>query len=140
MFKLSESTLNDVEQLTEWIKNDPYHKDCLNPGWWLTGKGALSFVIQDYEGPTMYVRTDIEGAALRIHIQFAPKSEVSPVRVVKSLIKGFPAVVEFAKSKGCIRLVYNSTSPSLIQFLQKQLSFVPTGDDDYVRSLVEETD
>lgn len=140
MIKLTPSTKDDIEQLTEWIEHDPYHKDCLNPEWWLTGNGMLSFVVQDDKGPTMYVRTEIDRVALRVHIQFAPESEVSRQRVITSLVEGFPLVAKFGKDSGCVRMVYKSTSPGLIAFLQKQLSFVPAGDDDYVRSLLEDTE
>jgi hypothetical protein len=132
--KFTESTEADIEQLTEWIQNDPYHKDCMNPNWWLTGQGLLSFCAQDEEGPTMYIRTDADGNLLRFHSQFAPETVVSKIRVAKSIIQGIPMLEVFAKSKGLIGLVYISISPTLISFMQMKFGFVPTGNDDHVKT------
>ena len=131
--KFTDSTVNDIEQLTEWILADCYHKDCLDPKWWLTGhEGALTcFCLQDDKGPTMYVRLDKEEDLIRIHIQFGPEGEVSKSRVVKSIIKALPAVKEYAKGQGFKGFIYRSTSESLISFLQMKFAFVPVGGDDY---------
>lgn len=130
--KLSESLPSDIEQLTEWIKHDPYHKDYLNPYWWITGNGLLSYVIQDSKGPTMYVRVDKDNDLLRIHTQFAPETEVSKLRVIRSIIFAIPMMTALAKQHDLKGLVYQSTSPSLIEFMQVKFHFTPTGTDDYV--------
>jgi hypothetical protein len=130
--KLTSSTTDDIEQLTAWIKNDPYHRDCLNPVWWLTGNGLLSYCIQDSKGPTMYVRTDKENDLMRLHCQFAPESEVSKIRVVKSLLWALPKMEFFGKQNQLTGFVYKSTSPSLVQFMQIKFGFMPFGfDNDY---------
>ena len=129
--KLDYSTEQDIPQLTEWIQNDPYHKDYLDPEWWLTGNGLLSYVIQDSNGPTMYVRVDSENELLRIHTQFAPESEVSKLRVIKSIVWALPIMEKVAKDNQLVGLIYKSTNPSLISFMQIKFSFVPCGDDDY---------
>jgi hypothetical protein len=130
--KLSESTEQDIEQLTEWIRHDPYHKDCLNPTWWLTGNGALSYCLMDSKGPTMYVRTEIDGWKLRLHTQFAPLSVVDKTRVMKAIIWAIPVMEKFAKDNGLSGLVYQSTSPSLISFMQIKFGFVLAGNSDFV--------
>jgi hypothetical protein len=132
---LSPSTPDDIEQLTEWIKNDPYHKDCLDPLWWLTGQGVLSYCIQDNRGPTMYVRIDLDMLALRIHTQFAPLAEVSKVRVVRSLLWALPRMKPVAVQNGCNSYVFNSTSPDLIEFMKKKFGFVSVGGGDYAASI-----
>lgn len=137
--KFSESTPNDIEQLTEWIKHDPYHKDCLIPEWWLTGDGLLSYCIQDSQGPTMYVRIDKENDLMRLHCQFAPETEVSKSRVVKSLLWALPRMEVFAKQQQLKGFVYKSTSPSLIQFMQIRFGFTPIGsDNDYWKPFEEQ--
>ena len=138
MYKLSESTQQDIEQLTEWIQSDPYHKDCLNPTWWLTGNGALSYCLMDSKGPTMYVRTDIEGWKLRLHCQFAPESEVDKSRVIKSIIWALPRMEKFARDNQLSGLIYQSTSPSLISFMQMKFGFVPTENNDHIMVFREE--
>lgn len=130
--KLTESTEKDIEQLSEWIKADPYHKDCLNPHWWLTGNGLLSYCIQDSKGPTMFVRIDKQDDLMRLHCQFAPESEVSKIRVIKSLMWALPRMEAFAKQNQLKGFIYKSTSPSLIQFMQIKFGFTPMGsDNDY---------
>jgi hypothetical protein len=130
--KFTPSTEQDIEQLSEWIENDPYHKDCLNPHWWLTGQGLLSYCIQDSKGPTMYVRLDVEDSSMRLHCQFAPISEVSKIRVVKSLIWALPKMKSVARHNNLQSFVYKSTSPDLIKFMQMKFGFVPVGNDDYM--------
>lgn len=127
----SPSTPDDIEQLTEWIKHDPYHKDCLDPSWWLTGEGVLSYCLQDSKGPTMYVRLDIDGRALRLHTQFAPLSEVSKLRVVKSLMWALPRMRPVAAQNGCNAFVFKSTSLDLIGFMERKFGFVSIGGSDY---------
>lgn len=130
--KLDTSNQNDIYQLTEWIQNDPYHRDYLNPAWWLTGNGLLSYVIVDSKGPTMFVRTDAENGLLRIHTQFAPVSEVSKLRVIKSIIFALPGMKAVALQNKLTGFIYKSTSPDLIKFMQVKFNFTPTGaDDDY---------
>lgn len=130
--KLTESTQQDIEQLTEWIKADPYHRDCLEPLWWLTGQGLLSYCIQDSKGPTMYVRLDEENGLMRLHCQFGPELEVSRIRVVKSLLWAVPKMTEFGKQEKLTGFIYKSTSSSLISFMQIKFGFTPVGsNDDY---------
>lgn len=131
--KFTESTESDIEQLSEWIKADPYHKDCLNPYWWLTGNGGLlSYCLQDNRGPTMYVRLDKENDLLRLHTQFSPESEVSKLRVVKSLLWALPKMEVIAHENNLKGFIYKSVSPSLIDFMKKKFGFVSAdSDNDY---------
>jgi hypothetical protein len=129
--KFTESTENDIEQLTEWIQNDPYHRDCLDPYWWLTGQGLLSFCIQDSNGPTMYVRLDKDGELLRLHTQFAPESEVSKLRVIKSILRSLPKIELIARAYNLKGFIFKSTSLSLINFMKNKFGFIPVNSEDY---------
>jgi hypothetical protein len=129
--KFLESTENDIEQLSEWIQNDPYHRDCLDPHWWLTGQGFLSFCVQDSKGPTMYVRLDKDGELLRLHIQFAPESEVSKLRVIKSILWGLPKIELMARAYNLKGFIFKSNSLSLINFMKNKFGFISVNSDDY---------
>jgi hypothetical protein len=129
--KFTESTENDVRQLAEWIQNDPYHRDCLDPYWWLTGQGLLSFCIQDSNGPVMYVRLDKDGELLRLHTQFAPESEVSKLRVIKSILRSLPKIELIARAYGLKGFIFKSTSLSLINFMRNKFGFIPVNSEDY---------
>jgi hypothetical protein len=135
--KFTPSTNQDIEQLSEWIKADPYHKDCLNPQWWLTGNGILSYCLQDLKGPTMYVRLDKDGDLLRIHCQFAPQVEVNTTRVVKSLMWAFPRMETVARQNSLKGFIYRSTSSLLIEFMERKFGFQPIGNDDHLLLLGE---
>lgn len=129
--KFTTSTEKDIDQLSNWIQSDPYHRDCLDPYWWLTGNGLLSFRMDDRDGPTMYVRMEEDNGLLRIHTQFAPESVVSKIRVIKTIIWGLPKMESTAVANGLNGFIYRSTSPVLVQFMQKKFGFAPVGDDDY---------
>jgi hypothetical protein len=136
MIKLSPSTEQDIERLTAWIKSDPYHKDCLNPIWWLTGvEGSLlSFRLDDDHGPLCYVRLDqdILTGLIRLHTQFAPRQDVSKLRLVRGMLKCVPIVEKFSREQKASGIVFQSTSPLLIDFMKKKFEFQPAGGDDYL--------
>lgn len=129
--KFTNTVASDIEQLTEWISSDPYHKDCIDPHWWMTGRGLLSFCLQDQKGPTMFVRLDKDEDRIRIHTQFAPESEVSKLRVAKTIIQVLPVLMVYGKERKLKGFVIKSVSPSLINFLQIKFGFTPIGNDDY---------
>jgi hypothetical protein len=131
MMRFLPSIEQDTEQLSEWIGNDPYHKDCLDPLWWLTGNGFLAYCIQDEKGPTMYVRTDLENDLMRLHCQFAPEQEVNKKRVMKSLTWALPKMKSLAVEYGMIGFVYKSTSPLLIGYMERKFGFQAIGNDDH---------
>lgn len=130
--KLEPSTEKDVQQLSRWITADPYHKDCLDPVWWLTGSGLLTFCLQDDKGPVCYVRLDEENEVLiRLHTQFGPREEVSKLRLIKGMLYCFPMVRIFCNHRYS-SIVFNSVSPLLIDFMERKYGFQPVGGNDYV--------
>lgn len=141
MAKITVTTSADLEQIREWIASDPYHKDdprCTADGL-LTGNGTLTFCLQDDEGPLCFVRLDAEEELLRLSTQFGPESEVSKKRLVTGLLStGIPAIILFAKESKSKGVVFESTSPSLIAFMDKQ-GFKPKSGDDYALVFEEQT-
>jgi hypothetical protein len=128
MIKLTTTTINDLEQIREWIAADPWHNTDAkaNPEFLLTGGGELAFCLQDDKGPLCYLRLDAEGDMLRLAIQFAPEDQVSKRRLIIGLIKmGIPAMVLFGKNNGYKGIVFWSINPALIAFGDKQ-GFKPT--------------
>lgn len=121
---------SDIERLKQWIELDQYHRGT-DPLFWMTGNGLLSFRIEDTQGVTMYVRLEKDDSLLRIHTQFAPDTEVSKLRTVKSLIYGLSKAELVAKSNHLHGYVFQSTSPDLILFMIKKFGFTPIGNDDY---------
>jgi hypothetical protein len=128
--KFTNSVLSDIPQIQEWINMDSDHCEKSTPEWWLTGSGVLSFCLQDDKGPLCYVRLDA-GERMRLHTQFAPREEVSKLRLVKGMLWCIPKVVEFADSKKAKGVVFSSKNQELIDFMQRRFAFIPVDGDDY---------
>jgi len=133
MMNFAPSTSKDIQQLTEWIAHDPYHFHQGQPEWWLTGAegSLLAFCLTDKRGPLTYVRLDAEDEYVRIHTQFAPTSVVSKRRLVVGMIYAMKILIALYHSMGFKGLVYNSTNPSLVAFMDKNLGFKPVSNNDY---------
>ncbi|SRR6266851_6257938 len=133
MIKLTETTIQDVEQLSEWIQVDPYHFHQGQPEWWLTGADGslLAFCLMDERGPLSYVRLDAEGEYVRIHTQFAPESVVSKRRLVVGMIQAVRVLINLYKNEDFKGLVFNSVNPSLIAFMDKHLGFKSVGNNNF---------
>lgn len=131
MIKFTVSTTDDLPQIAEWVAADPYHKHQGQPEWWLTGNGLLAFCVQDTKGPLTFVRLDAEGEYIRVHTQFAPESVVSKRRLVVGMLHGFARLIELYKGEGKKGMIFNSVSPTLIGFMDKQFQFQSVGNDDY---------
>lgn len=132
MIHFSESTVEDIPQLNEWIIHDPYHFHQGQPEWWLTGHegSLLAFCLMDERGPLTFVRLDNEGEYARIHTQFAPRDVVSRHRLVSGMLQCMESLIELYKGnkKG---MIFNSINPTLIAFMCKRLGFKSIGSDDY---------
>lgn len=129
--RLTESTEQDLEQLTEWITADTYHKHQGQPEWWLTGNGLLAFCLMDDKGPLTYVRLDEEGEYVRINTQFAPREIVSQRRLVVGMLRCMNALTDIYKTQGKKGFVFESISPTLIAFMSKRQGFSFIGNNEY---------
>jgi hypothetical protein len=135
---LRPTTLEDLPKIREWLAADPWHQaDPRHTAeFLLTGNGMLTFCLTDDEGPLCFVRLDKEGdwdaPMARLATQFGPESEVSKKRLVTGLLgSGIPAIILHAQERGCMGIVFESISPTLIAFMGK-LGFKAAGGDDYV--------
>lgn len=141
MAKLTPTTREDIPQIEEWIKADPFHCDdsrCTAEGL-LTGNGELAFCLVDDVGPLCFVLLEKENARLRLSTQFGPEAEVNKHRLVVGLLQaGIPAIVKFGKQNGFTGIVFESVNESLISFMAKQ-GFFPVGLDDYELTFGAET-
>jgi hypothetical protein len=133
MINFSSSTADDLDQLGEWIANDPYHFHLGHPEWWLTGaeNSLLAFCLMDSKGPLTFVRLDNEGEYVRIHTQFAPKDIVSTRRLIVGMIACMDQLILLCKMWAAKGMIFNSVSPTLIAFMDKKFKFKSVGNDDY---------
>jgi hypothetical protein len=130
MIKLLPSTEKDVGQIQQWTLADIYHNHQNNPEWWLTGNGLLSFKAEDETGPVFYLRMD-GGDVCRLSVQFAPSDVVSKRRLIRAMLETLLKMIEVAKSVSSKGLVFDSSSPTLIKFMQRA-GFKDTGNGSYV--------
>ena len=136
MLRLTATEKTDLDQIREWMKEDPWHSHLPNQTAeeLLTGKGIFCFCIQDDVGPIVFVRfdRDEDENLLRVSTQFAPESEVSKRRLIVGLMRVLvPTIIKFGKEKKFDGAIYESVSPKLIEFMSK-FGFNPTGGNDYV--------
>ena len=129
MIKFVSTIADDQPQILEWAKADPYHSSKIEysgPAWWLTGvEGSLlAGGVDDESGPVLYYRFDREGELVRMHCQFAPVEQVNKQRVVLAIQDAVATVSVLFKAQGYKGIVFESTSGSLIRFMNK-LGFKP---------------
>ena len=130
--KFEPTMIQDVSTIYNWILADPYHWDSpLGPEWWVTGNGYLSYLVSDDQGTVFYMRTDKDGDFLRLNTQFAPEDVVSKRRVAPAIIFMLDRMKILARHENFKGLIYQSTSPSLINFVAKQ-GFEAVDNNDYL--------
>jgi hypothetical protein len=142
MIKLIPSDDKDVERLLRWIALDEFHRDLpLNPYFWLTAAhgSLLAFRLDDNDGPLCYVRLDEKDSLgeIRLHTQFAPRDEVSKLRLVKGMLQCIPMVLYECRRQHAAGIIFESVSPTLIGFMSKKFGFKPAGGTDYILPLQE---
>jgi hypothetical protein len=128
------TTVEDVPQIKSWIALDEFHheQDAL---FYLGGTNTIVAVrLMDADGVVLYLRADVEGPAVRLHVQFGPVEQVSKLRTARALMKAVPAFADAVKKS----LVTESVSPSLIKFLQRVGFQTVEGTDDYAYKIAEE--
>jgi hypothetical protein len=124
MLNCKETTRDDLTQIAAWTEKDEFHREINCPDWWTTGNGALSFRLDDDEGPVVYIRLD-SGELYRLHCQFPPQEVVNKRRLVHGMLGIFPLLLQHAKDAGAKGLVFDSVSHKLVRFMAK-LGFEPS--------------
>jgi len=126
------STVEDVQQIQEWIKSDPDHVDRISADFWLTGNDCVfAGCLRDNIGSIVYFRVDKEGELARLHVQFAPSGQVAKGRLVKALLNGYYKIESKLRNENFKGVIYESTNPSLIQFMSR-LGYLHEEGDDYL--------
>jgi hypothetical protein len=124
MIKVKETTPQDVKQIREWIAADPFHagdERWSQPELMMTGHGMLSCCVQDDMGPVFYMKLQEDGDYVRVIVQFGPETAVSKRRVIKALVyMAIPIMKGFAEGSEKRGVVFESYSPELIRFMDKQ--------------------
>jgi hypothetical protein len=140
MVKFTETNLEDMPQIAEWIAADPHHANQYEPVDWLTGQGEITFTVEDDMGPAMYVRFDREDRLLRLRTQFMPESETSKERTGKAVIGAMQLFLPTAAERyGVDGIVFKTENLELAKFMQRMFKFEPAGGKDYRLMFSQET-
>lgn len=116
--KLLPSVNEDIPQIQEWVNADSWHQNQKQPEWWLTGTDCfLAGCVQDDIGPVVYFKVEEESEAFRLHVQFAPRTEVSRRRLIIAIAEVGPALFGLLLSKKS-KIVFSSSNPSLVRFMR----------------------
>jgi hypothetical protein len=121
-YRFSDYELRPIEerdraQLEAWIAADPFHRDYVQPEFFMNG----GMVLEDAEGATYFVRLE---PALRVHIQFPPAAtRYERERTMKALADGMAWLRSFCRGRGIEQLIFSSKFPPLIRFCVKRLGF-----------------
>lgn len=118
MITFRPTEIQDLVMVTGWTLQDPVHKN-IAPAFWTepaVENKHVCYVIEDEEGPVIFVRQEREGNNLRLHTQFPPDSRK---RVAASLERAYPFVKEWALEHKIEAIVFESESPTLIRFMAR---------------------
>lgn len=117
MTKFRPTTKEDEELLKEFIASDPEHSMTSSPSFWLPPenehKGAKYLTVIDDEGTLAYLVLE---NCLRIHVQFAPPSEVERTRV--GLAEALAQIQKWARPQ-YKEIIFESVSAGLVFFVRK---------------------
>ena len=117
----------DRDLLSSWIELEPEHRGFLPEFWY--ERNRVSLVIEDRNGPVMFVKLSPEPPSMRLHIQFSP----DPSRVAKAMLKHFAEVKKFITNIGAEYIVFDTKNPKLAEFCSKAFGFIRVGDtEDYI--------
>ena len=118
-YRLEPSTEEDLPTIASWCKLDidPSHHN-IQPEFFLTGCGFLTFKIVDENGTVLFVRVEGDADTAVLHLQFAPESVVAKIRLVRAMLKVFPLVMD-ELNKNFLAVKFESTSTPLIRFFSK---------------------
>jgi hypothetical protein len=130
MITFEVATANDYPTLAAWVEADPWHRHQGHAEWWLGANADLAFKTVDEEGVVYFGRIDREGDLARLNVQFAPEAVVSKKRVALGLLQSFQTVKRFYQDKGVKGFVMDSTSESLVAFVER-MGFKASGGNDY---------
>jgi hypothetical protein len=104
----------DKALLEDWVLADDDHRDTTHPHFFLPQDRTNCFAVEDDKGPVFFVRAE---SVLRLHIQFAPKSEW---RRLAKTIDLFAEQIKNDAKYSYKQIIFESTSPGLVKFLSKR--------------------
>jgi hypothetical protein len=107
----------DLEILDASLKDDEYHKT--TPISFFTEYGTLSKVYELDGDPVLVVRAS---KSLRIDVQYLSNTDYKRNKQV--MLEGFPSLVQRAKENGFLEIIFDTDSPLLKRFCERELGFI----------------
>ena len=120
---------NDYELLSSSLANDEYHSD-ISPVFFVE-PDTITLVYEDNKGPVMFVRGKgvIEDNKKNLWLTVQYVSNADGKRNLRTMLIGFPALAEKAKTNGFAEIKFNSYAPLLRKFCITRLGFIEAADD-----------
>ena len=114
MIKFRPNKPEDILKITDWIAQDSYHRH-IEPGFFTeVAPGVSCYVVEDEEGPVMFVRQEAEPPYnMRLHVQFPPGRR----RVAAAIGAAYPLWASDAKERGFRQIHFELESSALIKLM-----------------------
>ena len=107
---------DDYEKLVEALSKDSYHTTT-TPEFFVQ-PDTLTKVYELNDKPVLFARAC---KSLRLDLQFVDNDAAKDN--IRVMLKGFPLLAKQAKENGFTEIIFNSSSPLLIEFCTKRLGF-----------------
>lgn len=149
-YTLRPTTKVDGRLAREWTHADPWHRETVDPGFWLEqGQYADAYLLLDQDGPLYFARLIVSESSPRwreveMHIQFppVPADEAGKLklraRVARGLIHGLTWLERMLKGISARELYFDSRTESLKDFCVRRLGFEDKGGGRLVKKLWKE--
>lgn len=111
----------DKPLINEWIAADDDHRGKMDSGFFFQ-PGTVSFAMGSWSNVGLFIRIDpMKDCTALLHIQFSPY----PVISGKTMLGNWYQFIWGLERAGVKRIMFESTSPSLIGFCKRCFHFAP---------------
>jgi hypothetical protein len=119
----------DYELLATSIAGDEYHSD-LSPVFFVEPE-TITLVYEDERGVVLFIRGKgiVENGQQNLWISVQYVSNTDGKRNIRTMLAGFPSLVEKAKANGFVEIRFNSVAPLLRKFATTRLGFTEDGEE-----------
>jgi hypothetical protein len=113
LIKFRRTVPEDLPTIERFVELDPAHKGTDASFWITTGKGISCYVIEDGQGPIIFVRQEATSEEVTtLHTQFA---NCGRKKIFSALKEAYPLVANDARERGFKKVGFESASPALIR-------------------------
>jgi hypothetical protein len=112
MISFRRTVPEDLLAIERAVELDKAHRGMDANFWTATAKGISCYVVEDEQGPLIFVRQEALVETTVLHLQFV---NCSRKKIFSALREGYPLVAEDARQRGFKFVRFESQSPALIR-------------------------